>query len=68
MLFNVSFFKSQSQVISDYLTLSKSHAPPVLKILNGFHQHINQEQLRLRKVLRTNKMNQEDTNQGKDSS
>lgn len=39
VLFNGSFFKSQSQVIIDYLTLSKTHAPSFLKILNDFGQH-----------------------------
>lgn len=51
------FFLSQSQVlINDYLILSKSHAPSVLKILNGFCQHNNQEQIRLGKVLKANKI------------
>ena len=46
---------TKSQVINDYFPLSKSHAPSVLQILNGFCQHKNQEwKLRLKQVLRTN--------------
>lgn len=48
-IFDVNFFKNQSQVI-------KGHIPSVLRILNGFGQHSNQEQLRLGNILKANKV------------
>ena len=51
--FNVSFFKTQSQVINDYVTLSKSHAPSVL-ILNGLSQQNKKN--KTRKMSRENKI------------